>query len=154
MRHVLRSAVFCRRISADMDRMVCSFAGIYSMYHRWPLLEKRYERRSHRGHARWICYGVRLVLPVAGDHKYPHIFRSSGSGYRSLYHRQQADEKPPQEVLDLFYYAKSFDPADADSEAVSPAKAVAESSDGTKPSTVSAGIQMSADQFRAVLENA
>ena len=63
-------------------------------------------------------------------------------------------KKPPQEVLDLFYYAKSFDPADADSEAVSPAKAVAESSDGTKPSTVSAGIQMSADQFRAVLENA
>ena len=41
----------------------------------------------------WICYGVRLVLPAAGDHKYPHIFRSSGSGYRSLYHRQQADEK-------------------------------------------------------------
>ena len=34
------------------------------------------------------------------------------------------------------------------------AKAVAESSDGTKPSTVFAGIQMSADQFRAVLENA
>lgn len=63
-------------------------------------------------------------------------------------------KKPPQEVLDLFYYAKSFDPADAGSEAVSPAKAVAESSDGTKPSTVSAGIQMSADQFRAVLENA
>lgn len=63
-------------------------------------------------------------------------------------------KKPPQEVLDLFYYAKSFDPADADSEAISPAKAVAESSDGTKPSTVSAGIQMSADQFRAVLENA
>ena len=63
-------------------------------------------------------------------------------------------KKPPQEVLDLFYYAKSFDPADAGSEAVSPAKAVAESSDGTKTSTVSAGIQMSADQFRAVLENA
>ena len=63
-------------------------------------------------------------------------------------------KKPPQEVLDLFYYAKSFDPADADSKAVSPAKAVAESSDGTKTSTVSAGIQMSADQFRAVLENA
>ena len=63
-------------------------------------------------------------------------------------------KKPPQEVLDLFYYAKSFDPADAGSEAVSPAKAVAESSDGTTPSTVSAGIQMSADQFRAVLENA
>lgn len=63
-------------------------------------------------------------------------------------------KKPPQEVLDLFYYAKSFDPADAGSEAVSPAKAASESSDGTKPSTVSAGIQMSADQFRAVLENA
>ena len=63
-------------------------------------------------------------------------------------------KKPPQEVLDLFYYAKSFDPADADSEAVSPAKAASESSDGTKTSTVSAGIRMSADQFRAVLENA
>ena len=40
-----------------------------------------------------ICYGVRLVLPAAGDHKYPHIFRSSGSGYRSLYHRQKKKKK-------------------------------------------------------------
>lgn len=154
MRHVLRSAVFCRRISADMDRMVCSFAGIYSMYHRRPLLEKRYERRSHRGHARWICYGVRLVLPAAGDHKYPHIFAALVLATAAYIIVSKLTKKPPQEVLDLFYYAKSFDPADAGSEAVSPAKAVAESSDGTKPSTVSAGIQMSADQFRAVLENA
>ena len=63
-------------------------------------------------------------------------------------------KKPPQEVLDLFYYAKSFDPADAVSEAADPAKAVAESSSTTKPSPIAAGVQMSKEQFQAILEMA
>ena len=63
-------------------------------------------------------------------------------------------KKPPQEVLDFFYYAKSFDPADAVSEAADPAKAVAESSSTAKPSPIAAGVQMSKEQFQAVLEMA
>ena len=79
--------------------------------------------------------------------------------YYDFEHKVQSGElivarKLAQEVLDLFYYAKSFDPADAVSEAADPAKAVAESSSTAKPSPIAAGVQMSKEQFQAILEMA
>ena len=132
-----------------MDRMVCSFAGIYSMYHRRPLLEKRYERRSHRGHGRWIWYY--LLQETTNIHTFFAALVLATAAYIIV---SKLTKKPPQEVLDLFYYAKSFDPADAVSEAADPAKAVAESSSTAKPSPIAAGVQMSKEQFQAILEMA
>ena len=50
--------------------------------------------------------------------------------------------KPPQDVIDLFYYAKSFD--DPSEKAGAPAAA--------EISVVKSGVQISADQFRAVTD--
>ena len=93
MCYVFHTAVFGRRLPADMDSMVSTFTGIHTMYHRRPLLEERHQRWRHSCNGRWLHHRIRMVLSAAGQDEHTYLLCSSGAGDSCVYSSQQTDQE-------------------------------------------------------------